>query len=1219
MKKRITGILATLACLTFVTGCSNLEGALGQLTDKIPGLGNLFGKEEVIVDAEGAADFLFELYVDKNVTTTRDYTVPTTFKYLGTDYNVEWASNVKDVTIKAGNNEFDIVDVNELLAENLDYTLTATLSYKDKSASTTFDRIVKALDSQVAAPITAAPVENTAYKFYVYQGANMSHRYVNGKMQSTYYFATSDNFNDGIDLYVEAVEGKTGSFYLYHNAVVTEATEDTEAVTAKTYINTREVLGGDGNMHVNSFYETLTDNANPTEYTYDTDWNTIITKVNNKKYYFGCDGTYNTVEPQEKTGEGYYMGYLVSMINRSEVSADEKIAQTIIELGLKKSYVGENAITLEHIGVAFPDVAMSYTVSEGATLTKGLLTDTLSFNPTEKTAITFDVTFTCGETTKTESFNFDIIPEYKSATEIVNAAYALAENEALPIEVTLTGVINKVNTAYDPGYSNVTVTIIVEDLTDKPIMCYRLKGEGADVIKVNDTITVTGKIKNYKGTIEFDAGCILDSYVPGEGENEGEEPETPDEPSETTTIAAIVAGELGDYTAAGVVVAKNARSFLLQDSTGAILVYLNALPAVNVGDKVTVSGTTTTYGAAVQFGAGATVTANGTETVTAPEAKALTIAECEAYFAEGVTVSPLYITLTGTLQISGNYMNLNLEGTTKAVGSLTYALDADKEALTALDGKVIKVDGYLTGISSGKYLNIMFTKYEAVTTPDDGGDDSSSEGEGEVTPPAGETEFVIPEAGKAYAFGMTQANLENKVYYLAGGMDGYYMATTDNAENAIATYIEETTGGYYFYTMVDGVKTYINMVVNGTHVNGAFDATASTVYTIDETNKTLIAVVNDTEYWFGTRNDKTYTTMGPCAVSYAGFFGKFYAMNESGNEGGNDNTGNEGEVTPPAGETEFVIPEVGKAYAFGMTQANLENKVYYLAGGMDGYYMATTDNAENAIATYIEETTGGYYFYTMVDGVKTYINMVVNGTHVNGAFDATASTVYTIDETNKTLIAVVNDTEYWFGTRNDKTYTTMGPCAVSYAGFFGKFYAMNESGNEGGNDNTGNEGDNDMGTEDDEPTTPTYNVLATFEFGDNGDAAHVDGNGLGTSVEYTVGDYTLSLTGLSKVYGPAFDAKGNSCIKLGTSTVVGTFSFTVADDVDSVIIKVAKYKANNTKVNVNGTEYTVDKASNDGEYMEIVIDTTTTKTVTLTTVSGACRAMINSITFYGIA
>ncbi len=149
------------------------------------------------------------------------------------------------------------------------------------------------------------------------------------------------------------------------------------------------------------------------------------------------------------------------------------------------------------------------------------------------------------------------------------------------------------------------------------------------------------------------------------------------------------------------------------------------------------------------------------------------------------------------------------------------------------------------------------------------------------------------------------------------------------------------------------------------------------------------------------------------------------------------------------------------------------------------------------------------------------------------------------------------------------------------------------------------------------PDAPTGNALATFTFGDNGDAAHVDGQDLGETFSYTDGSYALELTAMSKVYGPASDAKGNSCIKMGTGSKIGTLTFTVADDVNKVVIRVAAYKANAAKVTVNGTEYDVSaNKSNDGSYAEIVIDTSSAKTVTVATVSGAYRAMIDSIAYY---
>lgn len=95
------------------------------------------------------------------------------------------------------------------------------------------------------------------------------------------------------------------------------------------------------------------------------------------------------------------------------------------------------------------------------------------------------------------------------AAKAVVAAYALAEGAAMPDPVTLTGVIVSVDDEFNPKYGNVTVTIVVGGLEDYKIQCFRLSGEGADKIKTGDTVTVTGIIKNYKGTVEFDKGCTL--------------------------------------------------------------------------------------------------------------------------------------------------------------------------------------------------------------------------------------------------------------------------------------------------------------------------------------------------------------------------------------------------------------------------------------------------------------------------------------------------------------------------------------------------------------------------------------------------------------------------------------------------------------------------------------------------------------------------------------
>ena len=145
---------------------------------------------------------------------------------------------------------------------------------------------------------------------------------------------------------------------------------------------------------------------------------------------------------------------------------------------------------------------------------------------------------------------------------------------------------------------------------------------------------------------------------------------------------------------------------------------------------------------------------------------------------------------------------------------------------------------------------------------------------------------------------------------------------------------------------------------------------------------------------------------------------------------------------------------------------------------------------------------------------------------------------------------------------------------------------------------------------------PETAIDVTFNLGANGTATHADGTGTATYTE-TKNGVKLSIVSGTNMYTGAIDAKGNSCIKLGTSSGIGSFSFTVPSNVNKVTIEVAQYKSNTTKVVINGTTHTITTASNDGAYTSIEVDTSSNKTVTITTVDNANRAMVNSISLEG--
>lgn len=209
------------------------------------------------------------------------------------------------------------------------------------------------------------------------------------------------------------------------------------------------------------------------------------------------------------------------------VVADENLANTIEYLKAYYKNVKDGDLTpadFERLGtvrVGLDAYEVVYTVDCDESVVKVVKGDNgmVLFDVNEacekEVAYTLTATVT-GTDGKTVSMSWNhVVPAVMNSDEIVDSAYALADGEALGYEATLTGEITAVDTPYSADYKNITVTIKVAGREDKPIMCYRLKGEGADSLMPGDVITVTGTLKNYKGTIEFDAGCNLDKVEKG--------------------------------------------------------------------------------------------------------------------------------------------------------------------------------------------------------------------------------------------------------------------------------------------------------------------------------------------------------------------------------------------------------------------------------------------------------------------------------------------------------------------------------------------------------------------------------------------------------------------------------------------------------------------------------------------------------------------------------
>lgn len=362
--------------------------------------------------------------------------------------------------------------------------------------------------------------------------------------------------------------------------------------------------------------------------------------------------------------------------------------------------------------------------------------------------------------------------------QIVNAAYELAEGEQLEGKFTLTGIIKSVDEAYSEQYKNITVTIIVGNMTDKPMVVYRVKGDGADQIGVGDEITVTGTIINYKGTIEFNSGCSLDSWV---DYDESNVPVTPVDPNAPTygVVDAPVAGTAykfalfhGNENATVYFNGENYRTYswylaYSTNSADGVDVYLEAVDGVENGYRLYfMNGEAKTY--IRTFPRDGDTTKGTLEmTTTLPE-------EYYTYNAEYKTL--IYTSTTGEqfyLGSSGTYTSIS-------VSAISYISNADS------------------------YVAHLYAEGASSETPDDG-----STGGGETTDPV---EMTIPEV---------LAAAEGTKVIVKGTVVGFYEMWS--SFNNCSPYIEDADGNQLLVFRTS-TKVGVGDVITVEGVVGAYNS-----------------------------------------------------------------------------------------------------------------------------------------------------------------------------------------------------------------------------------------------------------------------------------------------------------------------------------------------------------------------------------------------------------
>ena len=212
-------------------------------------------------------------------------------------------------------------------------------------------------------------------------------------------------------------------------------------------------------------------------------------------------------------------------------------------------------------------------------------------------------------------------------------------------------------------------------------------------VKVHVGDLIFEKTLSLPSAVEFKSGIIKQlniSYTGGSAL----------QPSSLEEIAAMDK-DTDILTNEVLVVGKYARGVMLAQNNFYLLAFDNAGVNAAIGDIVTVTGKVGEYAGLKQIASPEVTVISSDNEVVLPDPKVLE--GLDEYESDKIEL----IQYSGTLAVSGNYFNVNVDGSTRQ-GSIQYPLDTD--AMKALDKKPITATGFFTGITgSGKYVNMMST------------------------------------------------------------------------------------------------------------------------------------------------------------------------------------------------------------------------------------------------------------------------------------------------------------------------------------------------------------------------------------------------------------------------------------------------------------------------------------------------------------------------------
>ena len=470
MKKFVALFLMLALCMAAFAGCTN-EAANTEKEPEVQATEAPAAEptEEPVaapqVDPlENAVAYLRLMYKNAATKTPADYKVVGAFMYNDESYDIVWTVNIAEggeadavVVGEADENKQVTIDVNESCAAETAYTLVGTVQGKDgKTAEVSFEHVVpQGFDLATA---SYDELVNAAYELE--EGA---------AMEGTF------------RLYGKVVKIDTPYSEEYKNITVTIQVGELADKTIQCYR-----LSGEGADKL-AVGDAITVEG------------TIKNYKGTIEFDKGCQLVgFGDIPSQAATLDAAYALEQGAAMSKPSVLRGEIVS---IDTAWSDEYKNIT-VTIVCDGKTEQPVQCYRLSGEGA----------------DKLAVGDEIAVVGTIKNYKGTIEFDkgckLIPvDSVASVKNVLAAYTLEEGAAMADACTVTGVVVAIPTAWSDEYKNITVNMVVAGLEDYVLQCYRLSGEGADKLAEGDTITVTGTIKNYKGTVEFDKGCTLDAVA----------------------------------------------------------------------------------------------------------------------------------------------------------------------------------------------------------------------------------------------------------------------------------------------------------------------------------------------------------------------------------------------------------------------------------------------------------------------------------------------------------------------------------------------------------------------------------------------------------------------------------------------------------------------------------------------------------------------------------